>query len=363
MDAIQTKAVGLVAAALLAFMLTACASPAPVPSPPVESQPPPEPVPVPAPDTPPAEEPGRTAYQEALELIGAGKYREAEARLEEILQQEPGMAEAWNDLAFVRLKNYSDRPTLPGRGLAERPAIMAAERALAIRPGWAFAQYNLGVARLANGEYLAAVEPLHESARQQPDRVEPLVALGLALMGSERFDEAAAACRQALALDPAYKLATACLDQLADGGARHPISEAAIGAFRWDPVGRNFRWEGAPEEAPAHELSRTSPPWTCADAYANGFRKGYVDCWRDPWYYHWGGRSLDAGTTPAGVGVGTPVAEVIRLYGEPRRNDNRLFYRVGDLALVFQLDAQEQVTWFYFATRTPYFLIDDLLRE
>lgn len=355
-------------ATLLAVALTACTRPAltspTLPAGEVHPVPDPQPTAEPA---PPPETDAQKKYAEALALIGAGKFLEAERTLEEVVRQDAQFAEAWNDLALVRLKDFdslfSPHPALPGRGRKEQPAIEAARRALAILHGWSFAQYNLGVALLANGEYAAAVTPLQESARQQPERPEPLAAQGLALMGEERFEEAAAACRQALAIDKAYTLAAACLDQLADGGARLPVAEAAIGSFRWDPARRNFFWVGEPANVPAREWSRTSPPWTCAFQYANGFREGFVDCYGDPWYCLWGSGTVAAGTTPAGVGVGTPLAEVTRVYGAARRSGNRLIYLAGELLLVFQLDEHDRVFWYYFGIRTPYFLIDDLIND
>lgn len=354
-------------ALVVSIALTGCArsahTPAPVAASQVEQALEPAPTAQPAP--PPQETGPQQEYREALELIRTGRAYSAEEKLERVVEQDPQFAEAWNDLALLRTRRswggVTEHPAVPGRGMTEHPAVVAARKALVLRPGWAFAQYNLGVALLANGEYAPAVEPLQESARQQPDRPEPLVALGLALMGVERFDEAAAACRQALALDNTQKLAVDCLDQLADGAARLPVTEAAIGSVRWDPAERSFVWAGEPGQSPSSEFSRTSPPWTCSFQSSNGYRAGFVDCNGDPWYFRWAANTAASGTTPAGVGIGTPLAEVTRLYGMARRNGNDISYRVGDLLLELRLDEQERVMWYSFMRTTPYFLIDDLI--
>ncbi|HLN62367.1 MAG TPA: tetratricopeptide repeat protein [Symbiobacteriaceae bacterium] len=351
-------------ALILVIALGGCARPAattaPVSAPQLQPA-----APEPAPAAQPVAPTPQQEYQEALALLQAGERYKAQEKLEKLVAQNPEFAEAWNDLALLRIKRswngLTQHTELPGQGRKDQPAIVAARKALELRPGWAFAQYNLGMALLANGEYAPAVEPLRESARQQPERPEPLVALGLALMGAEKHDEAAAACRQALALDKTQQLAADCLDQLADGGALLPVTEAAIGSFRWDPAKRDFVWTGA-GKAPGSESSPVSPPWTCAIQYSNGYRESFVDCNYEPWYFRWAANSAAAGTTPAGVGIGTPLAEVTRRYGAARRNGKDLFYRAGDLLLELRLDEQDRVIWYSFMRTTPYFLINDLFQ-
>jgi hypothetical protein len=105
-------------------------------------------------------------HQEALRHIGEEDYVVAEAALLQVVAAEPGAAEAWNDLSLVQYKlgRYQD-------------AVESAEQALTLKPGFAFAEYNLGLALLQRGRSTA--EPhLEASVKAQPDRPEPWYALG-----------------------------------------------------------------------------------------------------------------------------------------------------------------------------------------
>lgn len=107
-------------------------------------------------------------HQEALRIIGEEDYVAAEAALQQVTAAEPGAAEAWNDLSLIQYKlgQYRD-------------AAASAERALTLKPGFTYAEYNLGLALLQTGDrWRDARLHLEASAKAQPDRPEPWYALG-----------------------------------------------------------------------------------------------------------------------------------------------------------------------------------------
>lgn len=108
-------------------------------------------------------------HQQALKLIGDEDYPAAETLLNQVVAAEPQAAEAWNDLSLVQARL--------GRF---RAAAKSATQALKLRPGFAFAEFNLGLALLQTGDGWQEAKPhLEASAKAQPDRPEPLHALGI----------------------------------------------------------------------------------------------------------------------------------------------------------------------------------------
>jgi tetratricopeptide (TPR) repeat protein len=97
------------------------------------------------------------------------------------------------------------------------PAILALEPLTRMCPTVAQYPYLLGVALMQAGDMLAAVEPLRQAERLEPDRVLTLVALGLALNGRKLYAEAKPHLLRGLELDPDNVEAVAALAEAEDG--------------------------------------------------------------------------------------------------------------------------------------------------
>lgn len=274
---------------------------------------------------------------------------------------DPQMAEAWNDLSYAALReevSMGSHAVPPEAGLSSfQSAIQAAERALELRPDWAYAQYNLGLALLAQGEYSKAVEPLRRSGEQQPDRHEPLAALGLAYVGTGEMARAGEVCRQARQIDPYSLTATECLELAGEAMKRLPDSEAAIGGRRYEP-GKGF--VGGKGEG---QFYRVSPPYTCGIESPDGFRQSFIGCNGDGWTYAWSVDKPEAGTTPAGLGVGSTRADLLRLYGESYRSRQGYHYALAEIQMTVHVNQDDRIDHIRFERLTPSFAVDNLIHD
>lgn len=158
---------------LAGLLLSACSRPAPTNPPAPVSTPKAEttkaaaPVVVPTAQQSADYRPGEK-HKEALRLIGTEEFPAAEVILRQVVTAEPKAAEAWNDLSLVQAKL--------GRF---RDAAASAQKALTLKPGDPFVEYNLGVALLQTSEGWRDAKPhLEASAKAQADRPEPWFALG-----------------------------------------------------------------------------------------------------------------------------------------------------------------------------------------
>jgi tetratricopeptide (TPR) repeat protein len=97
------------------------------------------------------------------------------------------------------------------------PAILALEPLTRMCPTVAQYSYLLGVALMQAGDMPAAVEPLQQAERLEPDRALTLVALGLALNGRKLYADAKPALLHALQLEPDNVEAVAALAEAEDG--------------------------------------------------------------------------------------------------------------------------------------------------
>ncbi|MGE5674982.1 MAG: hypothetical protein ACM3XM_14095 [Mycobacterium leprae] len=312
------------------------------------------------PDAQGSSSPGQPAYSAALALISQRKYDQAVWKLEEAVQLDPKLADAWNDLSYARLKSeVVFFHVYPGSGGSYEEAIDAAQKALSLQPDWPFALYNLGLAQLASLKYEDAVSSLQRSAQLQPDRPEPLTALGLALIGVHRPEEGLAACTRADGMQTPFSAARDCLNLLRVGYAQLPESEAAIGYHRILPAGKA---RPAPAVEGEMEWIRVSPNYTCAEQYPDGFRVSLLNC-GNPIIYGYAGTKRETGTTPAGIGVGSPWAAVTRVYGETAQFGGAYHYAVGNLELTIRGSEREGVTHVGFWLPEPAFAIASLIKD
>ena len=136
-------------------------------------------------------------------LTAERRYAEATRELERAAVLRPGYAEAWNNLGLALAPQ-------PGR-LPE--AADAFRRALAARPRFGEAWNNLGVALATQGQVEGALIAFSKATVVDPSSAEARNNLGLALAGQGRVREAAAEFRRALALNPEFLPARQNLDQ------------------------------------------------------------------------------------------------------------------------------------------------------
>ena len=97
------------------------------------------------------------------------------------------------------------------------PAILALEPLARMCPTVAQYPYLLGVALMQAGDMVAAVEPLQQARRLEPDRVLTLVAIGLALNGRKLYAESKPHLVYAVELEPDNVEAVAALAEAEDG--------------------------------------------------------------------------------------------------------------------------------------------------
>jgi Flp pilus assembly protein TadD len=121
----------------------------------------------------------------------ADQYPQAEAAFRQVVQADPGRADAWALLAESCL--------FQGR-FAE--AETGYRQALRLAPGPAQSYANLGVALVQQGKLAEAAASYREALRLQPDHIDALSNLGAVLVDLEQEDEAVACLRQALRLAP-----------------------------------------------------------------------------------------------------------------------------------------------------------------
>jgi Tfp pilus assembly protein PilF len=102
-------------------------------------------------------------------------------------------AAVWNNLGLVAL----------GRG-RDQEAFAAFEQAASLDPGYREAPLNQALVYLDCGDYTRAERRLRKALDIDPDDPDALVALGVALRGEKRFDDARQAYERALTLRPEH---------------------------------------------------------------------------------------------------------------------------------------------------------------
>ena len=136
-------------------------------------------------------------------LTADRRYEDATRELERAVALRPGYAEAWNNLGLALAPQ-------PGR-LPE--AADAFRRALTARPRFGEAWNNLGVALATQGQTERALQAFAQATVVDPSSAEARNNFGLALAGQGRVREAAVEFERALALNPDFLQARRNLDQ------------------------------------------------------------------------------------------------------------------------------------------------------
>lgn len=154
---------------------------------------------------------------EGLRLAEAGRTNEALAILQEAVQIDPRLEEAWSNMA-----------TVLGELGRHEEALAACEEAIRIDSRYEQTWYNKGGALLALGRREEALECFEEALRINPCFAEAWTLKGAALFGSGRKEEALAACEEALRLKPSDALARSDVATMLAGLDR---KDEALAAF------------------------------------------------------------------------------------------------------------------------------------
>jgi protein O-GlcNAc transferase len=171
-----------------------------------------------------------TAFQAAREYHRAGRLRQAEERYRQVLQVEPGNADALHYLGVMASqmgKNESSvelmRKSIEadpsnalyynnlGKVLNEQgkldEAIASCNKALSLKPDYAMAHNNLGNALREQRNLDQAIASYCQALSFAPDFPEALNNLGVALKEQGKLDEAVASFRKAISVKADYAMA------------------------------------------------------------------------------------------------------------------------------------------------------------
>jgi tetratricopeptide (TPR) repeat protein len=141
---------------------------------------------------PPASSSGaRELFAAAIAHHGAGRLEQAKELYRQLLDSEPGNAQALQLLGTIGLQQGD-----------YRGAIDLIRRAIAVQPGQAEFHVNLGVALVAAGSAHEAIEEYRKAIALRPDLGAAHNHLGVALQSVSRLEEAVAAFQTAVGLLP-----------------------------------------------------------------------------------------------------------------------------------------------------------------
>lgn len=313
------------------------------PSPPSESKTPPS-----TPSSKALE--GRDLHQEALAAIHSQDWKTAQTLLEQVTAQNPTSPDAWNDLAYVHIFGFA------GETKALEKAVSAADHALKLKPNWAPALYNHGLAQLGLGHDVAAVSSLALSASQQPDSPDAHLAWGLALIGSGDTRLAMKACKTADQLK-STPLSQDCLQLLSDNLPQIPASELSLPPYLWRDgrYDREGGWTGV-----TAEVLRVNPPQVCGNKYPDGFTRYFLVCSRGEKSLRWEFAKPFEGKTSKGVGMGVTLDHVTALWGAGAKISGDLCYGSEGLKVCVKGDNTGGVTRLIVSNPQPNDLIDRL---
>jgi len=157
--------------------------------------------------------------QQAMELIQANRYPEAQVVYEQALQANLVDASVCANLAALL--------QIAGRSAESIPLL---ERAIALQPAYPEALLNLGNALQSDGRSEEAIRAFRQAIALNPALPEAHTGLGVALQARGQLDDAIGHHREALALRPAYPVAWSNLGVALR--AQGDCLQEAIQAFR-----------------------------------------------------------------------------------------------------------------------------------
>lgn len=166
----------------------------------------------------------------AVAFMNEGKFQLASVELHKSLQQDPGNAEALNNLGLVHM-NFEEYETAIGYfrqalgregklteaynniGVCHMKLKQYKEAETAFRQAIAdpfyktpeVAYHNLGTTLYREGDYDAAIKAYTTGMRRNPEYIAPLFGIALAHNRADRLSEAAEALQKAIELEPSLK--------------------------------------------------------------------------------------------------------------------------------------------------------------
>ncbi len=153
-----------------------------------------------------------TGHELAHALEARGRGAEAIAVFQDLVVLRPGNGRHWSCLGNL-LKTRGDRA---GADAALDKAVAALREAIRLKPEFAYAHANLGVALMRQGKLDEAIAEDREAIRLRPDDGTTHFNLGTALGRQGKLDEAIVALREAIRLQPDYAAAHANLGNILD---------------------------------------------------------------------------------------------------------------------------------------------------
>lgn len=212
----------------------------------------------------------RTYYETAQKLENEGKWKEAEEVWRESLKVANNDARAWTNLGVAL--NRQDKTT---------DAIEAWQKAISIDPKLPGPYFNLGLTLVRKGDYANAISPLKQALTFERDNAGARRALAVALMGTERLQEASREIAQLLFRSPKD---TGLLELAAQSFMRQRrYAEAAsvlqrrvslpnTNSFLWSQYGDALDGAGrTPEAADAYKKAVEIDPESTLTRYGLGY--------------------------------------------------------------------------------------------
>ena len=193
------------------------------------------------------QEPTHTQIQELIHLYSQGQLQQALREAGTLVQQFPKSAILFNILGAVH------------EGLGQLDdSIEAYNKALAIKPDYADACYNMGNALKEQGKFEEAIEAYNKALAIKPDNVEAWNNMGITLKNQGKQEEAIEAYNKALAIKPDYADAW---NNMGNSHIEQGKEEEAIEAYNkalaikpdyadaWNNMGNALKEQGKFEEA------------------------------------------------------------------------------------------------------------------
>lgn len=199
-------------------------------------------------------------------------------------------------------------------------------------------RYRGALADLRAKRYAEAESTLAQLLSERPESGLYHLAHGVALLGLEQREAAAAACQAAA--ERQMPGAEGCLTDLRSDLPSLPAGEENLGEYQWD-AHRGYRWHGPNRTAKA-EFIRVSPPTICAYRQVDGFWSYNYTCGGDGRVFQWAFEPPFAGRSPGGVGLDTPLTEVEARWGKGLTQPEGSCYYATSLRLCLQPTQDQQ---------------------